>query len=164
MGHNRGFGTWWFYNYGQPGAGANVTIFINKNSNIFLRRKPNFPFNLTGISLQSSTTTPNTGYFIWPRFAADFDTLPMPKIPLKNIGDINAFRTNNIPQIYGLADSTNKTYYVKGVVHSPNLYYGGLYFNLIDNTGAITVYNITPVDGYSPKIGDSVLVESRSAA
>jgi len=141
----------------RTAAGLNVTIFINKNSNIFLRRKPNFPFNLTGISMQSGTT-PTTGYFIWPRFAADFDTLPIPKIPLKNIGDINAYRTNNIPAIYGLADSTNKTYFVKGVVHSPNLYYGGLYFNLIDNTGAITVYNIAPVDGYAPKIGDSVLV------
>jgi len=141
----------------RTGAGANVTIFINKNSNIFLRHKPNFPFNLTGISMQSGNT-PTTGYFIWPRFAADFDTLPIPKIPLKKIGDINAFRTNNIPQIYGLADSTNKTYFVKGIVHSPNLYYGGLYFNLIDKTGAITVYNITSVDGYVPRIGDSVLV------
>ena len=141
----------------RTGAGGNVTIFINKNSNIFLRHKPNFPFNLNGIALQSGTA-PNNGYFIWPRFAADFDTLPMPKIPLKNIGDINAYRTNNIPQIYGLADSTNRTYFVKGVVHSPNLYYGGLYFNLIDNTGAITVYNIAAVDGYKPQIGDSVLV------
>jgi len=142
----------------RTAAGATITIYINKNSNIFLRRKPNFPFNLTGIALQYSTN-PNTGYFIWPRFAADFDTLPQPALPLKKIADITDYFTNAIiPQFFGRADSVNKSYALKGVVHSPNLFAGGMYFNLIDNTGAITVYNIASVNGYIPKIGDSVMV------
>jgi len=138
--------------------GATFTVFIDKSSNIFLRRKPNFPFNLTGIALQYSAN-PNIGYFIWPRFAADFDTLPQPVLPLKKIGVVTDYYNNSIiPQFFGRADSINKSYALKGVVHSTNLFNGGMYFNLIDATGAITVYNTAPVNGYNPKIGDSVIV------
>jgi len=142
----------------RTAGGANIIIFINKNSDLFLKQKINFPFNITGIELQSSTT-PNGGYFIWPRFIKDIDTLPQPVIPLRNIGQINTYRTTAFPpQLIGRADSVNKKFFIKGVVHSPNLYYGGVYFNVIDNTGAITVYNVASVSGYTPVIGDSVLV------
>jgi hypothetical protein len=142
----------------RTAAGANIGIFINKNSDLFLKPKPNFPFNIEGVALQSSTGA-NTGYFIWPRFIKDIDTLPQPNLVLHTISQVNTFRTAATPAIlYGRADSNGRRVLVKGVVHSPNLFYGGLYFNLIDNTGAITVYNLGTVSGYNAKIGDSVQV------
>jgi hypothetical protein len=140
------------------GTFGNVTIFVNRNSDLYLKPRPNFPFNMEGIALQSSTA-PNGGYFIWPRFVKDIDTLPQPNLVLHTISQVNTYRTAATPaRLYGLADSTNHHVLVKGVVHSPNLLYRGTYFNLIDNTGAITVYNTQPVNGYNAGIGDSVEV------
>jgi hypothetical protein len=125
-------------------------VWINKNTNIFNRVPPKFPFNLIGIVLQNSNST-SSGYYICPRFAKDFDTIPLPLYKISQVKSQNA--------LSGVADSANTGHLVllKGRVYSPDFTNPDLRFSLIDNTAAITVISTT-VTNYTPALGDSVVV------
>lgn len=129
----------------------NYGIFISSNTNVYTAAKPNFPFNITGIVIQSSQN-PANGYYIIPRSRADFDTLPQPKLPLYKIAEIKGNRKS------GIADSLNVKCYLKGIVNSVNFSLTGYEFSIVDNTGAIMVMGVQPLNAYAPKEGDSVMV------
>lgn len=59
------------------------------------------------------------------------------------------------------ADSLNVRCRITGTVHTGNLRSGGLSFMMADNTGGIGVFAPSKTFGYSPKEGDSVLVQGR---
>jgi len=71
-------------------------VWISKTSNLWGKPAPKFPFALNGIVLQNSTTA-TSGYYITPRFAADFDTAKIPLYKIRQVRGQNAYRIGNIP-------------------------------------------------------------------
>jgi DNA/RNA endonuclease YhcR with UshA esterase domain len=128
---------------------TSFSVWINKNSNVYGKAAPKFPFNLTGIVLQNGTLLTN-GYYLWLRSLSDVDTI---KVPLYKISQIRGQNATT-----GVSDSAGnkKEIYLKGIVYSPSLTTPNLQFSLIDNTGAITVFS-SAVKNYTPAVGDSIL-------
>jgi len=129
---------------------TNYNVWVNKYTDLYSKPAPKFPYNLVGIVLQNGTT-PTNGYYIWPRNAADIDTIPL---PLYKISQVRGQNTTT-----GVSDSAGNGHQIllKGIVYSPDLTKPNLQFSFMDNTGAITAVSTT-VKNYVPNIGDSVMV------
>jgi len=155
------------YKWDTTGAGKNggfmttvtngtttYNVWISNSTNIYGKYPPKFPFNLIGIVLQNSTS-PTTGYYLWPRSTSDFDTI---RLPLYKIIQVKGQNT-----LTGIADSANNGHliFLKGVVNSPSFTTPSILFSLIDNTGAISVSGSSLLNYYSAAIGDSVLVRGK---
>lgn len=123
-------------------------IFVHENTSLFNAAAPGFLFDVTGIVTQQGTTATN-GYAILPRFAND---LVEQSYPLYNIGDLKTVNANGVP------DSINVRAWIKGIVQSPTYRSNALEFSLQDSTGGIIVFHSTKTFGYTPNVGDSVMV------
>ncbi|MCC7297689.1 MAG: T9SS type A sorting domain-containing protein [Bacteroidia bacterium] len=74
--------------------------------------------------------------------------------PIYPIGTINSQKLPN-----RVNDSLNVLCRIRGIVHSTNMRTAGLQFTLIDATGGISIMSTTRTFGYTPVLGDSVIIQ-----
>ena len=128
-------------------------LYITAATGIIGTPAPKGYFNVYGIESEYKSSAPyNSGYQLEPRFIADI--LPFP-VKTYTIAQVEPYNTTT-----GVADSIGTYCYLKGVVQSPNL--SGLTllegFAVQDNTGGISVAAAAKFDGYTPTVGDSVIM------
>lgn len=85
-------------------------------------------------------------------------TITSEDLPMYPISKVRAQTNTN-----RTADSLNVRCRVTGTVHTGNLRSGGLNFMIADNTGGIGVFSSSKTFGYTPKEGDSVMIQGRVA-
>src|SRR6185312_1006508 len=128
------------------------SMYISNTTDLYKMKAPVEEFNVTGIEIQSKTSSPYIGnYFIEPRGSFDLQRV----IQLYNIKDVRVQNHGD-----GVADSSGNKYpfLLKAVVQSQNLTGSGYLFSMKDSTGSIIVFSAGSVSGYKPIIGDSIEV------
>jgi len=133
--------------------GTNMFLMrINATTDLSKMKALKGVFNISGIEIQNKFLTPYFGnYEIEPRGSFDIErVVQLYKIRQVKVQDMTT----------GIADSAGSpnNFYLKGIVQSPDLRKGELYFSIMDSTGSIIVTSATDVNGYIPRIGDSVEV------
>ncbi len=123
-------------------------MFIDEDTELFTRTAPMWHFDVTGIVMQIGFTA-TTGYGIIPRFNADIKEITY---PMYKIGQLKSVNANGVP------DSLNVRAWVKGIVQSPTYRSNALEFSLQDSTGGIIIFHSTKTFGYTPTVGDSIMV------
>jgi Lamin Tail Domain len=76
-----------------------------------------------------------------------------PTYPVRTIAQMTTENTS------GVADSVNASCTLTGTVNITNLRAAGLQFSIQDNSAGVTVFRQTGNFGYTPKVGDKVLVK-----
>lgn len=74
--------------------------------------------------------------------------------PIYPIGILNNQRLPNRN-----SDSMNVKCRIRGVVHTANMSTTGLQFTVMDGTGGIAIYTPTSTFGYTPTLGDSLIIQ-----
>ena len=124
-------------------------IFIDENTTLFGNPAPAFQFDITGIVLQAGINGPTTGYAIFPRSAGDLKELVYPS---SKIIDVKGVDSNSVPT------ALNKKVWLTGIVQSPTYRPNSFEFSLQDSTAGIIVFRTPGNFGYTPNVGDSVMV------
>ncbi len=128
-------------------------LYITSATGIIGTAAPKGNFNVFGIESEYKSSAPYTsGYQLEPRFIADIQPIP---VKLYTIAQVEPYNATT-----GVADSIGLYCYLKGVVQSPNITGSSLLegFAVQDNTGGISVAGIANFGGYTPNVGDSVVL------
>jgi len=131
-----------------------IQLYITSATGIIGTAAPKGKFNVFGIESEYKSAAPyNSGYQLEPRFITDIQPIPVKTYTIAQVEPYNSTT--------GIADSLGTYCFLKGVVQSPNLTGSSLVegFAVQDNTGGISVEALAKFDGYTPIVGDSIIMK-----